>query len=616
MRKSGKKLMSVAVAAAMVLSMTACGSKKADTTTAAAETTVAETTTAEETTEAVAAEAQQADIVVIGAGGAGMTAAIQAVQDGATDVVILEKMPITGGNTTRSTGGLNACATKYQEADGIEDSVDLFVEDTMKGGKNLNDKALVTEMAENSAAAVDWVNEIGGDLSVVGMFGGASVKRIHRPSDTSAVGPMLVNALNKKVEELNIPVLLETTAKQILVDDKGAVKGVVAEDKDGNEMTIDCTAVVLASGGFGANSEMVTEYKPELAGFGTTNAAGATGDGIAMVKELGAAFVDMDQIQTHPTVDPNTQTMYTEGVRGNGAILVNKEGKRFVNELETRDVVSAAILEQTEGQCYMVFDQAVRDSLKAIESYVKAGLVTEAETPEELGTALGIDGAALADTLAAYAGYQASGTDTDFARESMEVPLDQPKYYAVLCAPAIHHTMGGVKIDTDCEVMKEDGTAITGLFAAGEVTGGVHGANRLGGNAVTDIVVFGRVSGSKAASYVADNGGNTEAEITAEAGEAEAAPAVQGNFKDGVYEGTGKGNNGDIKVEVTVEGGNITSVEMKEHGETQGIYEAAEKGVIAEIIKNQSAEVDAVSGATNTSKGIMEAVTDALKEAK
>ena len=618
MRKSGKKLVSAVMAAAMVLSLAACGgSKTADTTTAettAAATTAAETTAAE--TEAAKTEAQQADIVVIGAGGAGMTAAIQAVQDGATDVVVLEKMPITGGNTTRSTGGLNACATEYQKAEGIEDSVDLFVEDTMKGGKELNDKALVTEMAENSAAAVDWVNEIGGDLSVVGMFGGASVKRIHRPSDTSAVGPMLVNALNKKMEELNIPVLLETTAKQIVVDDNGAVKAVVAQDKDGNEMTIDCTAVVLATGGFGANSEMVTEYKPDLAGFGTTNAAGATGDGITMAKELGAAFVDMDQIQTHPTVNPDTQTMYTEGVRGNGAILVNKEGKRFVNELETRDVVSAAILEQTDGQCYLVFDQAVRDSLKAIESYIKAGLVTEADTPEELGTAIGIDGAALGETLSAYAGYQASGTDADFGRESMEVPLDQPKFYAALCAPAIHHTMGGVKIDTDCEVLKEDGSPIAGLFAAGEVTGGVHGANRLGGNAVTDIVVFGRISGSKAAKYVVDNGGNTEAEITADAGEEAAAPAVQGNFKDGVYEGTGKGNNGDIKVEVTVEGGNITSVVMKEHGETKGIYEAAEKGVIADIIKNQTAEVDAVSGATNTSKGIMEAVTNALKDAQ
>lgn len=619
MRKSGRKLVSVAVAAAMVLSLAACGGKTADTTTAATEATTAEETTTAAETEAetdAAAEAQQADIVVIGAGGAGMTAAIQAVQDGATDVIVLEKMPITGGNTTRSTGGLNACATEYQAADGIEDSVELFVEDTMKGGKELNDKELVTVMAENSAAAVDWVNEIGGDLSVVGMFGGASVKRIHRPTDTSAVGPMLVKTLNAKMAELNIPVLLETTATQILVDDKGAVSGVVATDKDGKEMTIDCTAVILAAGGFGANAKMVEEYKPDLAGFGTTNHAGATGDGIAMAKELGVAFVDMDQVQTHPTVNPETQTMYTEGVRGNGAILVNKEGKRFVNELETRDVVSAAILEQTDGECYMVFDQAVRDSLSAIESYVKAGIVTEAETPEELGEAVGIDGAALAETLSIYAGYQESGSDADFGRESMEVPLTEPKYYAALCAPAIHHTMGGVKVNTNCEVLKEDGTAVPGLFAAGEITGGVHGANRLGGNAVTDIVVFGRIAGTAAEKYVVDNGGNTEAEITAGSDAAAATPEVQGNYKDGVYEGTGKGNNGDIKVEVTVEGGNITSVVLKEHGETEGIYEAAEKAVVTDIIKTQNAEVDAVSGATNTSNGIMEAVANALADAK
>lgn len=621
MRKSGKKLVSAVMAAAMVLSLAACGGKTADTTTAATEaatteaaTTEAETTAAEETEPA--GESQQADIVVIGAGGAGMTAAIQAVQDGATDVVVLEKMPITGGNTTRSTGGLNACATKYQEAEGIEDSVDLFVEDTMKGGKELNNKELVTVMAENSAAAVDWVNEIGGDLSVVGMFGGASVKRIHRPTDTSAVGPMLVKALNNKMAELNIPVLLETTAKQILVNDEGAVCGVVAADKDGKEMTIDCTAVILATGGFGANAEMVEEYKPDLAGFGTTNHAGATGDGITMAKELGAEFVDMEQIQTHPTVNPETQTMYTEGVRGNGAILVNKEGKRFVNELETRDVVSAAILEQTDGQCYMVFDQAVRESLAAIESYIKKGIVAEADTPEALGEEIGVDGAALAETLKAYAGYQAAGKDDEFGRESMELPLDQPKYYAALCAPAIHHTMGGVKINTACEVLKADGSAIPGLFAAGEITGGVHGANRLGGNAVTDIVVFGRIAGTGAEAYVEANGGNTEAEITADGGEAAAAPEVQGNYKDGVYEGTGKGNNGDITVEVTVEGGNIVSVTLKEHGETEGIYEAAEKSVVANIIKTQSAEVDAVSGATNTSNGIMEAVTNALAEAK
>ncbi len=618
MRRSGKKLISVLLAAAMVLSLAGCGSKKADATTAAATEAASTeaTTAAEETTGAETAESQQADIVVIGAGGAGMTAAIQAVQDGATDVIVLEKMPITGGNTTRSTGGLNAAATKYQEADGIEDSIELFVEDTMKGGKDINDKDLVTVMAENSAAAVDWVNEIGGDLSVVGMFGGASVKRIHRPSDTSAVGPMLVKTLNAKLAELNVPVLLETEATEIKVDENGAVCGVVAEDKDGNVMNIDCTAVILATGGFGANGVMVESYKPELKGFGTTNHAGATGDGMVMATAIGAATVDVEQIQTHPTVHPETQTMYTEGVRGNGAILVNKEGKRFVDELETRDVVSAAILEQTDGQCYLVFDQAVRDSLAAIESYIKAGIVTEADTPEELGQAIGIDGAALGETLAAYAGYQAAGNDEEFGRESMELPLDQPKYYAALCAPAIHHTMGGVKINTNCEVMNEEGNVIPGLFAAGEVTGGVHGANRLGGNAVTDIVVFGRIAGTAAEDYVAANGGHTEAEITAAAGGQTAAPEVQGNYKDGVYTGTGKGNNGDITVEVTVEGGNIVSVALTEHGETEGIYEAAEKNVVESIIKTQSAEVDAVSGATNTSKGIMEAVKAALAEAE
>ena len=562
------------------------------------------------------AEDQSADIVVIGAGGAGMTAAIQAVQDGATNVVLVEKMPLTGGNTTRSTGGLNACETSYQAAQGIEDSVELFVEDTMTGGYNLNDESLVTIMAENSADAVDWVNEIGGDLSVVGQFAGASVMRIHRPSDTSAVGPMLVKALNAKVEELGIPVLLNTKAEEILVDETGAVCGVKVTGPDGG-YTISCKAVVLATGGFGANAEMVASYNPSLAGFSTTNHAGATGDGIQMAEALGADFVDMDQIQTHPTVNPDTQTMYTEGVRGNGAILVNKEGKRFVSEMETRDVVSAAILEQTDGVCYMIFDQAVRDSLAAIESYISAGIVFESDTVEGLAEQIGIDPAALRQTMDTYAGYAQSGVDEEFGRidTSMGSDLTTPKFYACLCAPAVHHTMGGVKINTSCEVLNTEGAAIPGLFAAGEVTGGVHGGNRLGGNAVTDIVVFGRIAGSSAEQYVLDHGGNTELTITTETEEV-AVPEVEGGYIDGVYTGTGTGNGGALTVEVTVEGGNIVSVKLVDHAETDGIWQNAEKGVGNEIIRTQTAEVDVVAGATNTSNGIKEAVADALKDAK
>lgn len=556
----------------------------------------------------------QADIVVIGAGGAGMSAAIEAAQNGATNVVVLEKMPQTGGNTIRTTGGMNAAETELQAKEGIEDSVELMVEDTMKGGKNLNDIGLVKILSEKSAEGVNWVNEIGGDLSEVGMFGGASVKRIHKPTGGAAVGPMLVQTFNKNLEELNIPVMLETSAKQIIVDD-GKVTGVMASNSEG-EFQIDCKAVVLATGGFGANTEMVIENKAELEGFGTTNHGGATGDGIAMAKELQVELVDMDQIQTHPTVHPETQTMYTEAVRGNGAILVNKEGKRFVNELLTRDVVSEAILGQTDKQAYLLFDQNVRDGLKAIEKYISAGIIFESDTIEGLAEQIGVDAAALAETIKAYEGYATAGKDEEFGRESMEEPLNNPKYYAGLCAPAIHHTMGGVKINTASEVLKVDGAKINGLFAAGEITGGVHGANRLGGNAVTDIVVFGRIAGKGASDYVAANGGHTASTIKVEKNHEEVKPEVDGGYKDGVYNGKGKGNGGELTVEVTVEGGNIVKVELKEHKETEGIFEGAETGVGNAIIKTQSTEVDSVAGATLTSEGIKAAVAEAIKEAK
>ncbi|MBQ3587669.1 MAG: flavocytochrome c [Oscillospiraceae bacterium] len=560
-------------------------------------------------------ESKAADIVVIGAGGAGMTAAIKAVQDGATNVVIVEKTAMAGGNTLRATGGLNAAETTFQDRDGIEDSIQLFIDDTMKGGKNINDPELVKYMAENSAEALYWANDLGADLTVVGLFGGASVKRIHRPSDTSAVGPVLVKTLLNKIEELKIPVLYNTKADAILTDDNGAVCGVKVTDENGT-YTINCKAAVLATGGFGANSEMVVQYKADLAGFGTTNAASATGDGIAMGTAVGAATVDMEQIQTHPTVHPETQTMYTEAVRGNGAILVNKEGARFTDEMGTRDVVSAAILEQTDGQAWLVFDQAVRDSLKAIEGYISAGIVTEAATVEELATAIGADPATLKATMDKVAETVNTGAEDEFGRAGMELPLTEANFYACLVAPAIHHTMGGLKINTEAQVLKEDGTAIPGLFAAGEVTGGVHGANRLGGNAVTDIVVFGRTAGASAYTYLAANGGNTEATIVVETETEETVkPEVEADFKDGTYTAAAKGMNGDVTVEATVEEGEIVSITLTDHAETEGIYETAVDGVIPQIIKGQTTEVDVVAGATLTSNAIIAAVSDIMDQA-
>ena len=556
---------------------------------------------------------KSADIVVIGAGGAGMTAAIQAVQDGATNVVIIEKTGMAGGNTTRSTGGLNASETTFQTRDEIEDSNQLFIDDTMKGGKNINDLSLVTYMAENSADALYWVNDLGADLTVVGLFGGASVKRIHRPSDTSAVGPVLVKTLLNQVEKLNIPVLYNTKAEEILTKD-GVVTGVKVTDAEGT-YTINCKAVIVATGGFGANSDMVVANNPDMAGFGTTNVAAATGDGIVMGTAIGAATVDMEQIQTHPTVHPETQTMYTEAVRGNGAIIVNKEGARFTNEMGTRDVVSAAILEQTDGEAWLVFDHAVRLSLKAIEGYISAGIVTEAETIEELATKIGADVDTLTATMTKFADDVTNGNPDEFGREGLELPLTEGNFYACLVAPAIHHTMGGLKINTSAEVLTEEGTAIAGLYAAGEVTGGVHGANRLGGNAVTDIVVFGRTAGTSANAYVAANGGNTEATIVVEKDETVVVPEVEADFKDGTYTAVGTGIGGDVEVIAEVKDGEIVSITLGEHGETEGIFEGAVDGVIPQIIKGQTTEVDVVSGATLTSNAIIEAVTDIMNQA-
>ncbi len=441
------------------------------------------------------------EIVIIGAGGAGMTAAIMAKQAG-KDFVILEKMPYVGGNTTKATGGMNASETHYQKEQGIEDSSALFAADTMKGGHALNDPKLVAMLADSSSDAIDWLDTIGADLPKISFSGGASVNRIHAPADGSGVGNYLVDRFSAKLAELGVEVMLNTKATELLVDGEGKICGVKAEGPDAN-YTFNCKAVILATGGFGANEDMYTQFRPDLKGTVTTNAPGATGDGIVMAQALGADLVDIEQIQLHPTVEQSTSMLITESVRGDGAILVNQKGERFTNELLTRDAVSAAELAQEGQYAYILFDQNLRDHLKAIEKYVKAELTVQADTIEGLAEQLGIDPAVLAKTLADWNEIVKNQRDTQFGRTTgMNADLTTPPYYAIKIAPGIHHTMGGVKIDTAAQVINTEGKPIPGLFAAGEVTGGVHGGNRLGGNAVADIVIFGRIAAESAIEYV------------------------------------------------------------------------------------------------------------------
>ena len=491
-----------------------------------------------------------ADVVVVGAGGAGMTAAITAAAEGKS-VVVLESQSMVGGNSVRATGGMNAGKTVYQdenefgESAGVEktlktaaekyadnetitalaktvseqwaayqanptgyfDSVELMELDTMIGGKGINDPELVETLCANSADAIDWLDEHGITLHNVSSFGGASVKRIHRPVNaegkTVSVGSYMIPLLQENCEKAGVKMMLDTTATEILTDANGAAVGVKATGASGETVTVNAKAVVLASGGFGANLDMVVKYKPELKGFMTTNAPGIQGQGIEMAQAIGAATVDMDQIQIHPTVEANTAALITEGLRGDGAILINEEGQRFIDEVGTRDVVSAAEIAQTGSYSWLVVDQAMVDASSVIQGYIKKGYTVTGATYEELGKAMGVDAAAFAETMEKWNGYVEAKNDPDFGRTSFANPLNTAPYYAVKVTAGVHHTMGGLKINANTEVLNEKGEVIPGLFAAGEVTGGVHGANRLGGNAVADFTVFGRIAGAAASDYAA-----------------------------------------------------------------------------------------------------------------
>ena len=384
---------------------------------------------------------------------------------------------------------------------GYFDSIELFELDTLVGGKNVNNHELVEVLATQAKDGIEWLKTVGADLSQVGSFGGASVKRIHKPVDengkTLSVGSYLVPILEKAMLDKGVTLYTETAATEILMQDGKAV-GIKATGKDAN-YTINTKSVVVASGGFAGNSEMVISYKSDLEGFASTNAATITGDGIKMAEAVGAALVDMEQIQIHPTVEFNSAALITEGLRGDGAILVNQDGKRFFDEVGTRDAVSAAEIAQPGGYAYLVIDQKMVDASSVIAGYIKKGFTVQGESYAELAEAIGCDAATLEETMNKWNEAVANKNDAEFGRTSFANPLDTAPYYAIKVSPGVHHTMGGIKINTNTEVLDKEGNVISNLFAAGEVTGGVHGANRLGGNAVADIVVFGRIAGQNAA---------------------------------------------------------------------------------------------------------------------
>lgn len=443
------------------------------------------------------------DVVVIGGGGAGFAAAVSAKEAGA-DVILVEKLASVGGNTLISGGEYAAPANDLQKEEGIEDSKELFAKDVEEAGGN---PELIKVLADKATEDAYWLrDDIGVEwLDSLMFFGGHSVKRSLIPA--AHTGNELIKNYLKKAEELGIEVLTETDVKEILSKD-GKVCGIKAETKDG-ELVVNAKSVVVASGGFGANADMCYENDKEIDEHVlSTNSPGATGDGILMAEKLGADTVDMDKIQLYPVCDVETgKLLYCGDTRlVGGALLVNKEGKRFVEELGTRREISMAIKAQTDYVGYVLWDETsnektgtMKSNPEEAKSLFDRGLMVKADTLEELADHFGIDKDALLETVKTFNENSAKNEDPEFNLRMLGWQVKDAPFYMMKAAPAVHHTMGGLKINTDAQVLNKDGEWIDGLYAAGEVTGGIHGSNRLGSVAMADITVFGRIAGENAA---------------------------------------------------------------------------------------------------------------------
>lgn len=453
----------------------------------------------------LAKETQNKDVVVIGAGGAGLVAAIEAKNNGAKNVIVLEKMAFAGGNTLISGGEYAAPNNWVQVKKGLKDSNDAFYNDILKGGDNEGDPKLVRVLADNALSGAEWlkdyINMTFEDRQM--FFGGHSVERSLVPQ--GATGVEMISKLLAKAEELNIPVLYETPAVELIVD-KGRVAGVkaVGEDKEYTFLAKD--GVILATGGFGSNLEMRVKYNKDVdENILSTNTVGITGDGITMAEKIGAQLEDMPFIQTYPTCDPiSGALLYFGDVRlVGGSILINQEGKRFVEELERRDVISMAIKNQTGNAAYQFCDEAqvklsgVAEHHEDEMNYLfNNKLLVKADTIKEAADFFGIDAAELEKTVEKYNQYAKDGKDLEFNKRGKLTPFEaKGPFYIMKAVPAVHHTMGGVKIDENARVINTKGEVIKGLYGAGEVTGDIHGTNRLGSDAIADITVFGRIAG-------------------------------------------------------------------------------------------------------------------------
>lgn len=461
-------------------------------------------------------ETLEADVVVIGAGGAGLAAAITAEQNGA-NVIVVEKMPKVGGNTILAGGAVNAVEDRSEFAIKQNDSVYWHYYQTLSGGDYQGDPELIMTLVENAWDGIQWTKELGmewlGEEAVFTVSGGLW-ERAWKPAMPAATG--FFDTYTKYIDKTDkINLMLNTKAEEILVDEDGAACGIVATGETGNTITINAKSVVVATGGFAKNVQMRQTYDTIWGVLDetvmSTNHEGATGDGVKMMQKLGVDFIQMGNIQLLPLGDPQTGSLSGNIEHGvDSRIFVNKSGLRYGDEGGRRDDMTVDLFAQEDAYMWIVMDSDTYPTGDEVNNFgetanqlVEAGRAVKADTIEELAEKMGVPAENLAATIAEYnrhcTGGDLEGQADEFGRTLFGAPIDNGPFYAGPRVPTVHHTMGGCRIDSECHVYNENGEIIKGLYAAGEVTGGIHGANRLGGNALADTVVFGRIAGESAA---------------------------------------------------------------------------------------------------------------------
>ncbi|MCI5774517.1 MAG: FAD-dependent oxidoreductase [Erysipelotrichaceae bacterium] len=645
-----KKLMALLMASALLLA--GCSATN--------ETTNEETSKPTQDTTVAFDEEKTADIIVVGAGAAGLSSAIAAADNGAESVIIIEKTAKTGGNLLLTSGSMSAAETSIQKEEGIEDSKELFVEDIMKNGANLGNEELVKAFVEEDTAAFEWLlehglNEMFPEGRAKAVFAPEhqlySVQRTYKPKATaegySSAAHQVLDTYLKTLDQVSVD--FDTEATQLLANEQGQVLSVLATNADGK--TIKYTAnkgVIMCTGGYSGNFNLLEKYAAN--GGDYLSSTTSMGEGLYMMQEVGA-YIDEETMSYIPTFPMGVQTGERSGTIGStytwkaGGISVNQDGKRFVNEQEARvDVREVALEEQPGAVQYDIFTDKIVEDLRAangsmmFDLYFAEGgraekLVQSASSLEELAEKINVPAENLVATVEEYNAAVDAGQTDELGRNYDPATvgsaynlainkIEGETYYAVPLKALCVMTLGGVTIDTTGHVLDEQGTQIPGLYAAGEVVGGIWGRFVSGGTGVMGPITFGRIAAKAAMSdelatdYTVAAASNIfDKTLFENQSEAVERFDMSTALNDGTYNATVDGQDGEMEVEVEIAGGKLAKVTIVSNHETEAIAANALTSLPETIVKENSVNVDTVTGATLTSNRILDAVTDCLNQA-